>query len=132
VELWRLAAHRHWFTVRLLGRELRLCSRCSGYVSGIIALSLLQRLQGPSLRGLSAPIQVLLCLALILPSAVDWLTQSWGLRESSNRMRLLTGALLGAGTVLFFSIDAVASMRAILYALTALVIVLLGYAGKWF
>ncbi len=54
VELWRLLAHDHWFTLSLLGRELRLCARCSGYLIGFAAPTLLsvdpQMLLGPGVQ----------------------------------------------------------------------------------
>jgi hypothetical protein len=39
MEIWRLLAHRHWFTLRAFGSELRLCSRCSGYLAGFLFLT---------------------------------------------------------------------------------------------
>lgn len=39
-------------------------------------------------------------LLLMLPSAVDGTTQMFGQRESTNRLRLITGILLGWGVPL--------------------------------
>ena len=43
---------------------------------------------------------LLASLCLAAPAIVDWITQAWGLRESTNRLRLVTGFLEGVGAAL--------------------------------
>jgi len=131
MELWRLLAHRHWFTLRLLGRELRLCARCSGYALGILALTAYGSLFGLSAFGSLDPgLQILLCYITVVPLAFDWLTQSWGWRESSNGIRLLTGIFLGVGVALFLSVKVTTTMKGGFYFYTAALIALVGRLGK--
>lgn len=131
MELWRLAAHRHWLTLSLFGRELRLCARCSGYAAGFLLLTGVSRSIGiPFFHSLGELTQILISFALLLPMAVDWVTQSWGLRESNNRLRVLTGAVLGMGVALFLTIEAPAQTRTAFYLTTGLVVVSAGLIGK--
>jgi uncharacterized membrane protein len=104
MELWRLFAHQHWFTVRAMGLELRLCARCSGYLAGFLSLMMLGRTTPLSaFQMLPLQSQWIICLILIIPSTADWLTQFWGLRESNNALRLITGISLGAAVSLYSS-----------------------------
>lgn len=127
MELWRLLAHRHWITLRILGRELRLCARCSGYALGLLALTAFSGLFGlPAFDSLDARLQFLLCYLTVVPLALDWLTQSWGWRESNNGLRLLTGAILGAGLSLFSLVEMPPALKAQFCVYTAAVVLLSG------
>jgi uncharacterized membrane protein len=127
MEFWRLLAHNHWITIKVIGREVRLCARCSGYAAGIIAATALHRLKSPaSFQKLPVNIQFSVCLAMLLPLAVDWITQSWGWRESNNSLRFLTGTVLGYGVFLFSLVDLTHSMRKSFFVLTAVTIVCIG------
>ena len=128
MELWRLLAHNHWVTLKLYGIELRLCARCSGYLLGFTAPLLASGLVADLSRSLDIRVQMLACLLLALPYVVDWLTQSWGMRESSNGVRLATGILMGLGIFLFSRLNLV-SGRAV-FVNTALLIALVGHHGK--
>ena len=130
MELWRLLAHNHWFTIRVLGSELRLCARCSGYVLGLLAAMALHSLMGSLLfRSLPINLQFTVCLLTLLPLAVDWLTQSWGWRKSNNGLRLLTGAVLGTGVFLFSLVDSSHSLKNSFFVLTTFAIAFFGHAG---
>ena len=130
MELWRLFAHRHWFTLRFFNREVRVCARCSGYVAGFLVLRVLQRLFGsPILDFLGTPYQLLFYLLFSIPLISDWLTQSWGWRESNNGLRFFTGALLGIGIAIFSSAHITPQLKAFLYLTTASIIFLLGFVG---
>jgi uncharacterized membrane protein len=130
MELWRLLAHNHWFTIRVLGREVRLCARCSGYIMGFLAAIALHSLMGSQLfRSLPVNLQFTVCLLTLLPLAVDWLTQSWGWRKSSNGLRLLTGVALGTGVFLFSLVDSAHSLKNSFFVSTAVAIVFFGLAG---
>jgi len=130
MELWRLLAHNHWFTIRVLGREVRLCARCSGYVGGFLAAMALHGLMGSQLFiSLPVNLQFTVCLLTLLPLAVDWLTQSWGWRKSKNGLRFLTGAVLGTGVFLFSLVDSAHSLKNSFFVLTAVAIAFFGLAG---
>jgi len=131
MELWRLLAHNHWFTIRVLGGKLRLCARCSGYAAGLLAsMALYNSIGFPPFQSISLNLQFLIILLTILPLALDWITQSWGWRESNNRLRLFTGAILGTGVFLFSLLDATSSMKKTYYYFTAIAIALTGLAGE--
>lgn len=121
-------AHNHWVTLSLYGYELRLCARCSGYLLGFTAPLLVSGRIADLSKTLDARIRLLACFLLALPYVVDWVTQSWGLRESSNMLRLVTGSLMGVGIFLFSRYD-LASGRAI-FVNAALFVVLVGRVGK--
>lgn len=129
MELWRLLAHNHWVTLNLYGFELRLCARCSGYLLGFTAPLLFSGLVADLSLSLDIRVKLLACLLLALPYTVDWVTQSWGMRESSNRMRLVTGILMGMGVLLFSRLDMV-SGRAV-FVNAALFVVLIGHLGEF-
>lgn len=131
MEIWRLVAHRHWITLDVFGRRLRLCARCTGYALGFLALTATISLQGLQFFGsLSLLHQVSVCLLLLAPLTLDWMTQSWGLRESNNGLRLLTGFFLGSGVSLFSLVDATRNFRVLFYLYAAMVIALGGTIGK--
>ena len=131
MELWRLVAHRHWITLDVFGRRLRLCARCTGYSLGFLALTAVIGVQGLRFFGSLSPLhQVAVCLLLLAPLTLDWVTQSWGLRESNNGLRLLTGLFLGAGVSLFSLVDVTRNFRVLFYLYTAMIIVLGGTIGK--
>ena len=128
MELWRLLAHNHWVTLNLYWIELRLCARCSGYLLGFTAPLLVSGLVADLSRTLDDRVLLLACFLLALPYAVDWVTQSWGMRESNNGMRLATGTLTGMSAFLFSRLDIV-SGRAI-FVNAALFIFVIGHLGK--
>jgi uncharacterized membrane protein len=127
MEPWRLFAHRHWISLRILGRELRLCARCSGYALGLLALTAYRAVFGLRIfDSLGTPLQFLLCYLTVVPLACDWLTQSWGWRESNNRLRLLTGTIIGVGLSLFSQVAAPSSLKALCLVYTATAITAAG------
>jgi uncharacterized membrane protein len=131
MELWRLVAHRHWITLDVFGRRLRLCARCTGYAIGFLALTAVIGVQGLRFFGSLSPLyQVSVCLLLLAPLTLDWMTQSWGLRESNNGLRLLTGLFLGSSVSLFSLVDVTRNLRVLFYLYTAMFIVLGGTIGK--
>lgn len=111
--------------VRWGGRTVHLCARCTGTLAGAGAYLLLflasSHLPVPFF---SREFQVLFALAP-LPAAADWLTQSMGRRESTNAVRLVSGALLGMA---YLDVLALLITRAWFFLLIA-VLVFLAYAG---
>ena len=130
MELWQLFAHRHWITIKVSGNVIRLCARCSGTVLGfflVIFYSFILPFNNPL-----SPHFIVLCVLLAMPTSIDWLTQTWRLRESSNRLRLFTGFLegVGVGLVSFIDIDKV-SKYLLLIGLSSSVVIL-GYLVRRF
>lgn len=131
MELWRLVAHRHWITLDVFGRRLRLCARCTGYALGFLALTAAITLGELRFFASLQPLhQLSACLLLLAPLTLDWMTQSWGLRESNNGLRLLTGFFLGSGVSLISLIDATRNFKILFYLYAAMVIALGGTMGK--
>jgi uncharacterized membrane protein len=130
MELWWLLAHRHWLTLRALGLELRLCSRCSGYLAGFLFLTASRSVTGlQALQALPTQLQFIICMLFAMPLILDWLTQSWGLRESDNVTRFVTGAILGIGVSLYSATEFLPDLKAPLFVLTALAVALIGLIG---
>ncbi len=80
--------------VRVLSWEQRFCTRCSGQwmaTAAWVALMLAFRLE------IALPIWVAVLSLLPMPAFLDWITQTWGIRESTTTLRMLTGSILGIG-----------------------------------
>jgi uncharacterized membrane protein len=130
MEYWKLLAHNHYFTLNIFGHKLRLCARCSGYLLGFItSIIYLDYLASP-LGFLDLGIQQLACVLLALPYALDWITQSWGFRQSSNLVRLVTGILLSVDLFIFSSIWGSLQDGRITFVGAALFVAFIGYLGK--
>jgi len=125
----RLLAHRHWFAVPVFGRELHLCSRCSGIVLGFAGLKF-------SLIAVSASYAFpfssgfLVSLLLALPSILDWTTQSLGFRQSSNGLRFATGFLEGVGVAFLGLLEISALLRLLVLAGIGLGVLCAGFFGR--
>ena len=128
MELWRLLAHSHWFTLNVLGYDVRLCARCSGYILGFATPFLVLGHLADPLGFLNPGVQQLVCVLLTLPYALDWVTQSWGLRHSTNWVRLTTGIFLGVD-IFIFSRLGLQAWR-IIFVGAALFVAFIGFVGK--
>lgn len=89
--------HRYARTFALpgRGRKIHVCARCTGQVTGLVAFVVVYLLRADLPVLLFVPTTQLVFAVAPLPAAIDWLTQSGGTRESSNPVRLITGACLG-------------------------------------
>ena len=65
-----------------------------------------------------------------MPLVFDWLTQSWGLRESDNVTRFITGVILGVGVSLYSASGFLPDLKALLFVLIALIVSIIGMIGK--
>ena len=128
MEYWRLLAHNHWFTLNPYRYKLRLCARCSGYLIGFTTPLLVLGYLADPLGFLDPRVQLLACFLLALPYALDWVTQSWGFRQSSNRVRLTTGILLGVDVFIFSRLSL--QVGRIIFVSAALAVAFTGYLGK--
>jgi uncharacterized membrane protein len=98
-----LIAHNHWITLTIHGKKLRVCARCSGVTLGFFTMLMTTIfLEFPYFQQLPAYFQVGFCIALVLPVIFDWVTQSWRLRESNNRLRFFTGFLEGVAVIFLY------------------------------
>jgi len=67
------------------------------YLGGLLTISTFPLWNGPL-----SPFQTLVIGAVfLLPGGIDGTTQMFGDRESNNRLRAITGLVLGVGVVLF-------------------------------
>lgn len=74
-------------TIYFRNRALPLCARCTGIFLGVFTLPIFHmNIITPSL---------LIILVLGLPAIFDGITQFFGWRKSNNKLRLITGFLLG-------------------------------------
>jgi len=129
--LWRLIAHRHWITLKFLGNEIRLCARCTGYIIGLFTVLTINNTSGFSIFStLNDTYQLILCILLVIPLAFDWITQTWEFRKSNNRLRFLTGLILGLGVALLSFSVATSQRKIILCVGLSVGITVLGLLGK--
>lgn len=81
----RLEERSIWF----FGLERYLCARCIGLLlGGLIGISIFR---------LGFQLPVVTGLLFLIPMTIDGLTQAFGLRESTNSLRVTTGFLFGLG-----------------------------------
>ena len=73
----------------LFGNQLTICSRCLAFYSSVLILALWM-----SIKRLK-PFDLKLALFLIMPAIADVFLQTLHIRESTNLLRVTTGALLG-------------------------------------
>ncbi len=78
----------------LNGNQLAFCARDTGILLGFLGFALFL------LRG-QTPLPWWAIIVLLLPTALDGGLQAMGLHESSNALRLITGALTGMAVMLF-------------------------------
>lgn len=112
----KLLAHRHWITLRLFDKQLRLCARCTGIVLGFTSLKTGSILYSSSII-FPSTIGFLLALFFTLPSIIDWMTHNLNLRQSNNSVRILTGFLegLGIGLLSFTNLSVVTRVLVIIF-----------------
>jgi uncharacterized membrane protein len=73
----------------LLGNQVAICSRCLAFYSSLLTFTLWM-----SIKKLK-PLDLKLALFLIMPAIADVFLQTLHIRESTNLLRVTTGALLG-------------------------------------
>ena len=129
--LWRLLAHRHWITLTFLNNEVRLCARCAGYILGFYTLSTLYIISNLNFfSSLDIILQLILCSIFSIPLALDWITQTWELRNSNNKLRFFTGFILSFGIYFLSLSNASFQIKTILVISLSVGITTLGLIGK--
>ena len=121
-----LLSHSHWITINFNGKQIRLCARCSGTIMGFSTIFLIL-----SLIGFKTSLNLIfLCFILAAPGIIDWLTQSWKLRNGRNDLRIITGFTNGSAIALlsFIPLPFILKLKIIFYALT--LVSILGLIGK--
>lgn len=129
---WRiLLSHNHWLTLNVGHHEVHLCARCSGTVLGYFSSQLVQSFMYFTGFGSLNPFwQVTFAFVLALPSGADWLTQTWRLRLSTNRIRFLAGVLIGVGAGLLSFSSLPGLTKLLILASSSLGVIFAGYLGR--
>lgn len=79
----------------LHGRPMPLCSRCTGFYTGLLFGLPWGALM--AYMGMGSIMALVIFLATSAPLALDGITQYMGLRRSNNKLRLVTGLASGFG-----------------------------------
>jgi uncharacterized membrane protein len=103
--VYRLTCHqlpgRSFF---LFGHKMAICARCTAIYTSFWGLGLLYGIWKATPWGRRhrlRPLSIKWLAVLTVPMFIDGATQLVGLRESTNLLRTITGALVGVGTGLF-------------------------------
>jgi len=129
---WRhLLRHNHWLTVRIGKNEVSFCARCSGTVLGYFSALLLQPLTVlAGFYSLAPLFQVIFAFLLALPSGIDWVTQTWGVRMSTNRIRFSLGLLIGGGACMLGLSSLPNLTKLLILSYSSVAVMSVGYLGK--
>ncbi|WP_405269382.1 DUF2085 domain-containing protein [Methanobrevibacter sp.] len=101
MELTKYICHRkpeRSFFIR--GHQFPVCARCTGFYTALIVYLIITRFysHGYDLN------MLLMSMILMIPVAIDGLTQYFGPRESTNNLRFITGFIGGIGLIIFLKI----------------------------
>ena len=128
MELWRILAHNHWFTIRLFDLILRLCARCSGYLSGLAFLVFSRSFQSYNFLN-NHHFSKIAIIIMPLPLIFDWVTQKWSLRKSNNQIRILTGILTGYAVGAFSYLDIPRQIMRNFFIFFTITVIVIGVVG---
>ena len=88
----------HRTIILRIGRfQQPLCARCLGQFVSTVIITSLQLVTG---LNIDMPHWLIISALCPLPSIIDWTTQTIGRRESTNWLRVLTGAIFGVSVAL--------------------------------
>lgn len=82
------------------GHQFPVCARCTGFYTGL-AVYLILNLFFKHPYNLE---MLIIAMVLMVPVAIDGLTQYFGPRESTNSLRFVTGFIGGIGLIIFLKI----------------------------
>lgn len=91
------------------GHQFPVCARCTGFYTGLLVYLIYTLIykHGYDLN------MLIISIILMIPVAIDGFTQYFGIRESTNNLRFITGFIGGIGLIIFLKII----IRWILYVL---------------
>ncbi len=92
--------YSHCLRVKVFGRSLYFCSRCSGIYGGLGIGIIIILLAGLSLR--PSGLWFMIALVLGFATVTDWMTQRLAPRKTRNLVRTSTGFLSGLGLAIVF------------------------------
>jgi len=81
--------------LNIYGREIFLCARCSGILSGIILYASLNKVFPLFFLQMGNCTKLIIIIMGMLPALIDFYIQIIHLRESTNLRRIITGGLFG-------------------------------------
>ena len=82
------------------GHQFPVCARCTGFYSGLIVYLICNYFYGHNYDINT----LIISMILMIPAAVDGITQYFGPRESTNNLRFITGFIGGIGLIMFLKI----------------------------
>lgn len=82
------------------GHQFPVCARCTGFYAGLAVYLIINHFYKHS-YDLN---MLLISMALMVPVAIDGVTQYFGPRESTNTLRFITGFIGGIGLIIFLKI----------------------------
>ncbi len=82
------------------GHQFPVCARCTGFYTGLVVYLIVSHFY-PHRYDMS---MLLISMALMVPVAIDGVTQYFGPRESTNKLRFITGFIGGIGLIIFLKI----------------------------
>ena len=77
--------------------QFPVCARCTGFYSALAVYMILNIF----IKHTYDFKIIILSASLMIPAAVDGISQYWGPRESTNNIRFITGFLGGIGLIIF-------------------------------
>ena len=82
------------------GHQFPVCARCTGFYTGLVVYLIVNYFykHGYDLN------MLFISMVLMVPVAIDGLTQYFGPRESTNTLRFITGFIGGVGLIIFLKI----------------------------
>lgn len=99
-----LEHNEHYIEINLFGKKIKPCARCFGKIIGIVVSLIL------SLPFVFGYIKIdfitgfIASWILALPAIIDWSSVKLRIRKGSNKIRFITGFLLGCGITTYFLI----------------------------
>ncbi len=110
MELTKYICHRKpERSFHINSHQFPVCARCTGFYTGLIVYLICNSIYTHN-YDLN---MLMLSMVLMIPVAVDGFTQYFGLRESTNNLRFITGFIGGIGLIISLKII----IRWILYVL---------------
>ena len=82
------------------GHQFPVCARCTGFYTGLIVYLIFNSFYNHNYDFNT----LFISMILMVPVAIDGLTQYFGPRESTNSIRFVTGFIGGIGLIIFLKI----------------------------